>query len=140
MSDAHRIPLDRPASEDELRWLAIMLEGLPAEFDIYRDQLDGLRVDGKCGCATVNLAPQRDAPLGPHKRAIIGDGKMEWTDGTPGDVLVFIIGGMLSFLEFVYYADGKKAELKPRTVRVQTPRAIPSGSLARHEGNTNGSG
>ena len=126
----YSVPASRPVSDEERQALLTMLQDLPAEFDVYRHQLEGLWVEGtcKCGCGSIDLVVRDKAPLGPHGRAVIGDGYVEWNDGERGDVIVFVDKGKLSFLEFVVYHLDDASTLTPVRFWTQQPRLLPSGS------------
>ena len=124
------VPASRPVSEEEHQALLTMLQDLPAEFDVYKDQLDGLWVEGtcKCGCGSIDLVVRNGAPIGSHGRAVIGDGYVEWNDGERGDVIVFVDKGQLSLLEFVVYHLDDTGSLTPVRFWTSQPRMLPSGS------------
>ena len=126
----------RPITRIEREAIECMLDGLPAEFAVYREQLDELHVEAvcKCGCGTAELVPGPGAPLGPHKRAIVDDGYTQWSDGERGDVILFIEDGKLGLLEYVAYHVDDAHGLKPVRHWTGQPRRRPSGTLEGGEG------
>jgi hypothetical protein len=104
------VPVGRPINQEERGWIMTMLANLPAEFDVYKEQLDGLRFETtcSCGCGTLDLAVAGSAPRGPHRSAVISDGLADYDDDCAvklNEAILFIKDGALSSLEFVRYGE-----------------------------------
>jgi hypothetical protein len=102
------IPVGRLVNDEERGWIMTMLSGLPEEFALYGQQLDGLRFVSTCGCGcgTLDLEVAEDAPRGPHKSAVISDGLADYDDDCDvkfNEAILFVKDGALSSLEFVRY-------------------------------------
>jgi hypothetical protein len=99
----------RPLTRDERLVLDALLS---ADFDGVaepREQAMGATVEGrcKCGCPSIDLIVGADAPhsafpgrLSPVEGRIAPVGSEP-----PGDIILFLDGGRLSYLEYVYYQD-----------------------------------
>ena len=108
---ADRRPDDpRPLRSSERDALLAVLEA--ADFD-GRDalvaQVESARVVARCpcGCATVDLAVDADAPVAPGDASIVPNGAaVLGADGDEiGGVLVLLEGGRLATLEIYSYGD-----------------------------------
>ncbi|CAN5649996.1 hypothetical protein BH10ACT8_BH10ACT8_23780 [soil metagenome] len=104
----------RPLTNDEQRVLGQILD---AEFQgvaALREQLAGLQVVGRCdcGCPSIDLEPSSDirwsdqvgrlAPVELEVKPV--------ADEPPGRVILFVDGGKLSYLEYVYYSEAAPHE------------------------------
>jgi len=99
----------RPLTEDEQlvlgRILAADFQGVSA----LREQALGVQVVGRCecGCPSVDLQPPADSTrsdqvgrLAPVELAVA-----PLADELPGEVILFVDDGRLSYLEYVYYCE-----------------------------------
>lgn len=104
LSEAERLVLD-----------ALLAADFPGAAEL-RAQLARVQVVGKCdcGCPTVDLAVPPDVPVSPVKtraRLVPVEGRVSPLAGEPpGDIILFVDDGRLSYLEYVSYDDPSPAE------------------------------
>jgi hypothetical protein len=91
--------------------MAVLALLLSAEFpgvDELRAQASSARVAGgcDCGCPSIALEVPNAAPLasGLTSRLAPAEGVVSpQGDGVPGEIILFVDNGRLSYLEYVYY-------------------------------------
>jgi hypothetical protein len=107
------VQLDEPRhlTDEELTVLqALLAPEFPGVLEL-RAQVSDAMVVGRCdcGCPTVNLQVPGSAPpssVVPKNRLAPYEGRVAALDGEPtGDIILFVDGGYLSCLEYVYYTD-----------------------------------
>lgn len=99
----------RPLSADEEAVLTRLLTPDFPGVEALRGQRVGLRVVGRCncGCPSVELTPRPGSPasdqvgrLSPVELAVAPLG-----DEPPGNIILFVDDGKLSYMEYVHYSD-----------------------------------
>ena len=118
----------RPLTPAESAVLALLLRVEFPGVDALRVQACSAVVVGgcECGCPSIALEVPGDAPMasGLSSRLAPAEGVVSpQGEGVPGEILLFIDDGRLSYLEYVYYdaASTEWPALDRINVRVQPP-------------------
>ena len=99
----------RPLNDDELAVLGLILARDFQGVEALREQAADVQVVGRCdcGCPSVDLEPlhqrrrsDQGERLVPVELIVAPEG-----DGPPGEVILFVDDGRLSYLEYVHYSD-----------------------------------
>ena len=100
----------RPLTDDERRMLVHILD---AEFQgvaALRQQLELVRAVGRCdcGCPSIDLEATSESARSdqPRRLAPVELKVAPVADEPPGEVILFVDDGKLSYLEYVYYSEG----------------------------------
>jgi hypothetical protein len=113
----------RPLTAAESVMLALLLGAEFSGVDALRVQARSAVVVGgcDCGCPSVALEVAADAPLasGLNSRLVPAEGVVSpQGEGVPGEIILFVDDGRLSYLEYVYYDAPPKEWPAPDRVRV----------------------
>lgn len=107
----------RPLNEDERSVLDLLLS---VEFDgvaELREQARAATVVDRCscGCPSVQLAVHPDAPKSSCRQRLspVEAEIAPADDEAPGEVMMFLSEGRLSYMELVYYGDSKPDSWPP---------------------------
>lgn len=99
----------RPLTDDEGRVLGQILD---AEFQgvaALREQLGSVQVVGRCdcGCPSIDLEPGSEGARSDQvgRLAPVELEVLPMVDEPPGEVILFVDDGKLSYLQFVYFSD-----------------------------------
>lgn len=100
----------RPLTSAESAVLALLLSVEFPGVDALRVQARSAVVVGgcDCGCPSIALEVPADAPLasGLSSRLAPAEGAVSpQGEGAPGEIILFVDDGRLSYLEYVYYDD-----------------------------------
>jgi hypothetical protein len=98
----------RPLTHAERAVLTLLLEVEFLGVDALRVQADSAVVVGgcDCGCPSIAFMVSDDAPLAPRSTSRLAptEGVVSPQDGSvPGEIILFVDDGRLSYLEYVYY-------------------------------------
>ena len=100
----------RSLTDDERRVLGRILRTDFRGVAALREQFEGVQVTGRCdcGCPSVDLEPapgtsrsDQDGRLAPVELEVMPE-----SDEPPGQIILFVDDGKLSYLEYVFYSEG----------------------------------
>jgi hypothetical protein len=100
----------RPLTTSESAVLSLLLGASFPGVAALREQAASALVDGRCdcGCPSVSLQVPPDAPRAPAFRSRLApsEGHVRPAgDGPPGEIILFVEDGCLSYLEYVFFDD-----------------------------------
>ena len=99
----------RSLTDDERRVLGRILRSDFRGVTALREQFESVRVIGRCdcGCPSVDLEPATGMPRSDQvgRLAPVELDVMHESGEPPGQIILFIDDGKLSYLEYVYYSD-----------------------------------
>jgi hypothetical protein len=113
----------RPLQSDERAVLSLLLAEDFDGADALREQARDVSVVGHCdcGCPSIYLAPPSGSPrahLTSRLATVEGRVTPESDGEPPGEIILFVDDGKLSYLEYVYYGSAPRSW--PPTSRITT--------------------
>ena len=108
--DAAGSPFPRPLTAREAETLKFMLSAAFPGNEVLREQASRALVveHCTCGCATIDLGLQSDAPVAPEiQGAPLIQTRARDMDAHPAGLMLFVRDGRLSSLEIVWYDESQ---------------------------------
>jgi hypothetical protein len=103
-------PFPRPLTDREAETLEFMLSAAFPGNEVLREQASRALVVEQCtcGCATIDLGLQSDAPVAPEiQGAPLIQTRARDMDAHPAGLMLFVRDGRLSSLEIVWYDESQ---------------------------------